>query len=149
MATAITRVGSGASLRRLPLVEPDTAFFWKAGVEGVLLINRCDNCGRFQHPPLPRCPSCAAEHVTPAPVSGRARVASFTINTQRWNAEMEVPFVFAAVELIEQTELYIFTNIVRCDVSEVRIGMSVVVSFEQHGDVFLPLFQPVEQSSGG
>jgi uncharacterized protein len=69
-------------------------------------------------------------------------VATFTINHQRWTADLEVPFVFAAVELDEQAELYVFTNIVHCAVDQVRIGMPVSVRFEPHGDVFLPMFEP-------
>ena len=131
-----------ADRRRLPSLERDTAFFWKAGAEGRLLISRCERCGRYQHPPLPRCPACGSERVSPSAVSGRARVASFTINTQRWVPDLKVPFVFAAVELVEQAELYVFTNIVGCAASAVRIGMPVTVTFERHDDVFLPLFRP-------
>jgi uncharacterized OB-fold protein len=130
------------SARHLPALERDTAFFWKAGAAGLLLICRCGGCGRYQHPPLPRCPSCAGDTIAPAPVSGRGRVATFTVNRQRWTAELNVPFVFAAVELEEQSELYVFTNIVGCAVDEVRIGMPVSVCFERHGEVFLPMFQP-------
>jgi uncharacterized OB-fold protein len=128
--------------RNLPALERDTAFFWKAGAEGRLLISRCGACGRYQHPPLPHCPTCASDAVSPAPVSGRGRVATFTVNHQRWTAGLEVPFVFAAVELEEQSELYVFTNIIGCAVDEVRIGMPVSVCFERHDDVFLPMFQP-------
>jgi uncharacterized OB-fold protein len=59
-----------------------------------------------------------------------------------------VPFVFAAVELVEQAELYVFTNIVGCPVDDVRIGMVVQVLFERHGDIFLPMFQPLGEASG-
>jgi uncharacterized OB-fold protein len=128
--------------RHLPALEPGTAFFWKAGAEGRLLISRCGKCRRFQHPPLPLCPHCGGDAPTPSPVSGRGRVASFTINEQRWTADLDVPFVFAAVELEEQAALYVFTNIVGCAVHEVRIGMPVTVHFEQHGEVYLPMFEP-------
>jgi uncharacterized protein len=126
----------------LPALETDSAFFWKAGAEGRLLISRCGACGRYQHPPLPHCALCGSGAPIPAPVSGRGRVATFTINEQRWTADLQVPFVFAAVELEEQSELYVFTNIVGCAVHEVRIGMPVSVRFEQHGEVYLPLFGP-------
>jgi uncharacterized OB-fold protein len=108
-----------------------------------LRISRCRDCGRYQHPPLPRCPGCGSGAPVPTVVSGRGRVATFTINRQRWTADLEVPFVFAAVELEEQPELYVFTNIVGCDVEQVRIGMSVIVRFEMHRDVYLPMFEPV------
>jgi uncharacterized OB-fold protein len=53
-----------------------------------------------------------------------------------------VPYVFAAVELEEQPQLYVFTNIVNSPVEDVGIGMPVEVVFEPHEDVHLPMFQP-------
>ncbi|CAN7315333.1 OB-fold domain-containing protein [Phenylobacterium sp. LjRoot225] len=128
--------------RQLPALDPDTAFFWTSGADGRLRIGRCAACGRYQHPPLPRCPECGGD-VSPTPVSGRARVASYTVNQQAWVPGLAVPFVFAAVELVEQAELYVFTNIVGCPVEDVRTGLPVEVTFEQQGEVFLPLFHPV------
>jgi len=134
--------------RQLPALEKDTAFFWTAGAEGRLLICRCQACGRYQHPPLPSCPECGGESA-PAPVSGKGRVATFTVNHQPWVPGMAVPFVFAAVELIEQPELYVLTNIVDCATDEVRIGMPVEVCFEQRGDIFLPQFRPAGGNRAG
>lgn len=128
--------------RQLPALEQDTSFFWTAGADGRLRISRCEACQRYQHPPLPRCPHCRSEAVRPSPVSGRARVASFSINHQPWKPGLKLPYVVAAVELAEQPELYVLTNIVGCPVEEVRIGMPVAVRFEQHDDVFLPMFAP-------
>jgi uncharacterized OB-fold protein len=134
--------------RQLPALDPETAFFWTAGAEGRLMISRCQACERWQHPPLPRCPSCGGE---PAPqaVSGRGRVAAFTVNQQAWLPGMAVPFVFAAVELAEQRELYVFSNVTGCPPEAVRTGLSVQVRFEQHDDVWLPMFQPVEDDHAG
>src|SRR5579863_3135702 len=87
--------------RQLPALERETAFYWQAGQDGVLKICRCQACGFYIHPPLPRCPKCTGE-VQPEAVSGRGRVASYTINYQQWLPGMAVPFVFAAVELAEQ-----------------------------------------------
>jgi uncharacterized OB-fold protein len=133
-------------MRHLPALETDTAFFWQAGAAGRLLISQCAACGRYQHPPLPQCAACGSDAPRPAAVSGRGRVATFTINEQRWTADLEAPFVFAAVELEEQSELYVFTNIVGCAPHEVRIGMPVRVCFERHGELYLPLFEPAEAS---
>lgn len=139
---------SPAAVRQLPALEKDTEFFWTAGAEGRLLICRCESCGLYIHPPLPSCPTCGGQKVSPAPVSGQARVASFTVNHQPWIPGLAVPFVFAAVELVEQAELYLFTNIVGCPVEAVRIGMPVEVRFEQLGQVFLPMFGPAGSRHG-
>lgn len=132
--------------RKLPLLEPETAFYWTAGAEGRLLVQRCTRCNVWQHPPLPRCAKCGSEDVAPQPVSGKGRVASYTINHERWVPGLEVPFVFGAIELEEQAELYVFTNVL-APVDAVRVGMPVDVEFEQHEDVWLPMFRPVERAT--
>ncbi|RVT95055.1 DNA-binding protein [Sphingomonas crocodyli] len=137
-----------APARQLPALEKDNEAFWTGGANGALMICRCAACDLYIHPPLPQCPQCAGA-VAPQAVSGRARVASYTINVQPWLPGMKVPFLFAAVELEEQKELYVMTNIVGCPVDQVTIGMPVSVVFEQHDDVWLPMFQPTEAPHAG
>lgn len=120
-----------------------TESFWTAGARGQLVIARCERCGTYQHPPLQRCASCGGDELIPTPVSGRGRVATFTVNYEPWTPRHPVPFVFAAVELAEQPELYVFSNI-SGPVDEVRIGTPVTVYFEQRDDIYVPLFRPEE-----
>jgi len=131
--------------RKLPLIEADTAFFWQSGADGVLRIQRCGACGHWQHPPFPRCTACHGEALSPQPVSGRGRVVTYTVNHEAWLPGLDVPFLFAAVELVEQAELHVFTNLLM-PVDAARIGMAVRVTFEQHEDVWLPLFVPDEDA---
>jgi uncharacterized OB-fold protein len=132
-----------AAPRQLPALEADSRFFWEAAAQGRLAIQRCA-CGRYQHPPLPRCTLCGSEALATEPVSGRARVASFTVNHQPWRPGLPVPYVFAAVELEEQAQLHVFTNIIGCPPDEVTIGLPVEVQFEPHGDLWLPMFRPAQ-----
>ncbi|MPS69910.1 MAG: DNA-binding protein [Novosphingobium sp.] len=127
--------------RKLPMLEPESAFFWTSGQDGKLRIQRCLACGTWQHPPLPRCAQCGSENVSPEPVSGRGVLASFTINNEPWLPGLEVPFVFCAVELPEQRGLYVFSNLL-ADVATARIGLPVTVVFQRHEDIWLPLFTP-------
>jgi uncharacterized OB-fold protein len=127
--------------RKLPELSPETEAFWRGGERGELLIYRCGACDRWFHPPGPVCPGCGGFDVAARSVSGRGHVASFTINHQRWAPDLEVPFVIAIVELIEQPGLRFLTNIVGSAPEEVTIGMPVRVVFEQHEDVWLPLFE--------
>lgn len=128
--------------RQLPAVDDTNAFFWTPQPDGRLHICRCGDCGVYIHPPQPRCPRCKGANVAPQPVSGLGKVATYTVNRQVWMKGLQDPFVFAAVELAEQAELYVFTNIVGCPVEEVRAGLAVEVVFEDREDVRLPLFQP-------
>jgi uncharacterized OB-fold protein len=126
--------------RQLPGLDQDNTPFWTGGARGELLIHRCGHCARYIHPPLPHCGNCQTPDPVPVAVSGRGTVASFTINHQPWVPGMAVPFVIAAIELVEQAGLYVLSNVTGCAVDAVYSGMPVAVIFERHGDIFVPLF---------
>ena len=116
--------------------------------EGKLKIVRCGDCGNFTHPPREICRHCQSENVAPEAVAGTATIDSFTVNHQKWAADMEVPFVIARVKLDGVPGVYLTTNIVNCDIQAIAIGMRVRVMFERCADVWLPLFEPDPDSIG-
>ena len=77
-------------------------------------------------------------------MSGRATLAAVTVNHQMWIPTIEPPYVIGIVEIEEQPSVRLTTNIVGCDVGDVHIGMPLQVDFEEHDDVFLPVFRPME-----
>jgi uncharacterized OB-fold protein len=127
--------------RKLPALTTDTAPFWQGGAAGLLNIHYCGSCRRYFHPPNPICPACNSFDVAPRPVSGQGRVVTFTINVQPWTAELKDPYVVAIIELAEQSNLRLLSNIVGCNPDTVTIGMPVSVTFERHEDVWIPLFE--------
>jgi acetyl-CoA acetyltransferase/uncharacterized OB-fold protein len=127
----------------LPALEPETERFWRACRAGRLEIVRCGACGWYVHPPRPVCPRCHGRELAWTPVSGRATVASYTVNHQRWIPGMEVPYAIGLVELVEQEDLRLTTNLVGCAPESVRIGMPVRVTFHAASEeVGLPFFEP-------
>ena len=128
--------------RILPRVTPDTEFFWTAGRDGVLRFLRCQDDGYYIHPPTPVCPRCLSRNLAPEEVSGRATVATYTINYQPGLPGYDPPYIIAIVEIEEQPSVRLMTNIVDCGIDQVRVGMPVEVRFEQHDDVWFPLFAP-------
>jgi uncharacterized OB-fold protein len=135
-----------APLRILPELNERNRHFWQGGALGELVILRCQRCGFYLHPPQPICPIDQSKDLAPEPVSGRATVASFTIDHHPWLPAPAPPYVIALVELVEQRALRLTTNLVHCDFDDVVIGMPVRVVFEHHpdahGDVWLPFFEP-------
>ena len=127
-----------------PLLNDDNRDFWTGGRDGELRIVRCTDCGYYIHPPSPRCPRCLGDDVAPTPVSGGGRVYTFTVNQRAWSPGLEVPYVIAIVELDEQSDLRLMTNIVGCDPDEVQIDMPVLVEFREQGDVYAPVFRPAK-----
>lgn len=130
------------SPRKLPLLEPLTEFFWTSGADGRLRIQHCEACGHYQHPPLVRCGACHSADLAPKAVSGRGTIKTWTVNAQPWQRGVDPTFVFAAIELEEQAELYVLSNVL-CAPDEVHSGMAVAVTFESQEDVWFPLFAPV------
>ena len=132
-----------ASSRTLPNVTDLNRAFWTGGKDGQLLIQRCESCGLWVNPPEAAvCASCGGT-LSPQPVNGTGTVFSFTINHQPYNPATPVPYVVALVELAEQENLRVFTNLIDVEPQAVKIGMAVNVRFEDHGEVFVPVFAPV------
>jgi uncharacterized protein len=129
-----------------PAPDSLTSFFWDGAREHKLLIQKCNSCGRFQHPPEPVCHHCLSFDLGAGAVSGRGTIYSFEIATQAfhpWFAD-KIPFVIAVVELIEQPSLKLITNIVDADPGALDIGADVQVTWRQLDDEFtLPVFRPV------
>jgi uncharacterized OB-fold protein len=129
--------------RVLPTTEELSGFFWKSGRDGRLRFLRCDSCSSVIHPPTSFCPKCHSRKASPSVVSGRGTVYSFTINYQPWDGVGDV-YVIGVVEIDEQSDVRLTTNIVDVDPTEVCIGMPVEVVFEDHHPVYLPLFRPAK-----
>jgi uncharacterized protein len=127
----------------VPLLNDENRAFWTGGRDGELRIVRCNDCGYYIHPPSPRCPRCLSDDVEPTAVSGRGVVYTYTVNEREWSPGLEVPYAIAIVQLDEQTDLRLMTNIVGCAPVDVAIGMPVQVAFREQGDAFVPVFKPV------
>ena len=137
--------------RILPHVTDGNRHFWTSGADGRLRFLCCDECGFFIHPPAPICPRDLSKKVSARAVSGRATVATFTVNHQAWMPGPELPYVVAIVEIDEQPSVRLTTNIVNCSPDDVHIGMPVQVVFEHRPDrdedLWIPLFEPVRAAS--
>jgi acetyl-CoA acetyltransferase/uncharacterized OB-fold protein len=134
--------------RPLPMLTPWNEWFWTSGCDGVLRFAQCRDCDAWIHPMEPMCTRCRSTRVGPASVSGNATVVAVTVNTQPWLAAMPPPYVIAVVAMDEDAGLRLTTNIVDCQAESVHIGQRVAVRFEQHDDVWLPVFAPTGAPDG-
>ena len=132
-----------ADPRPIPIPDIDTAPYWAAARKHELQVQRCPACSTYVFPPRPRCPKCLTQPLEWVRVSGRGTVRTFAIMRDTFIQHFPPPYAVAEVELEEQPGLVIYTNILKCDVSDVRIGLPVEVVFEDRPpDVSLPQFRP-------
>jgi uncharacterized protein len=138
--------------RLVPDPTPESLAFWTGGRDGQLLVYRCRGCGHWFHPPAPACFRCRSLEVGPEPVSGRGKVAAYTVHRQPWLPGFPPPYVVAMIELAEEPGVRIVSNIVDVSPEDLRVGLDVGVFFEEwaageSGAVWIPLFRPAGMGS--
>ena len=127
--------------RPLPVIDELTRPFWEAAKAGRLAIQRCRDCGYYNHPPRRECDRCSSQALEFADVSGRGTVWTFTVNYQPTMPGFDLPHLVALIELDEQTMLLLPSDMPSIGPGEVAIGQRVRISFEQlNEDVSLPQF---------
>ena len=112
----------------VPYVESEG--FWQGCKRHELVIQRCEDCGTYRHPPIPVCPACQSWNRHWHKVSGRGRVEAFTIVARALFPGMPVPYNVVRVELEEQKGLLILGNLIDCHPDEISIDMPVKATFE-------------------
>jgi hypothetical protein len=121
----------------LPLVTPDTAFFWDGTAVGELRIQRCARCGKLRHPPGPMCPACGeASDGGYTVAAGTGEVYSYVVHHHPPVPGKRLPMVVALVQLPEGVRILGEMPGARPD--QVRIGLPVRVTFTRAGDMSLP-----------
>jgi hypothetical protein len=136
----------------LPLVTPDTAFFWDGTAVGELRIQRCAACGALRHPPGPMCPACGQASTAGAAglaggegyavAAGTGEVFSYVVHHHPPVPGKRLPMVVALVQLPEGVRILGEMPGVRPD--EVRIGVPVRVTFVPAGEMSLPAWRSAE-----
>ena len=129
----------------IPELSEHNRALWTGGATGDLHVPYCESCARWSLPSQAACPRCDGP-LDSRVVSGDATVFTFTVNWHPFNPAVPPPYVIAIVELVEQSDLRLATNIVDCEPDSVHIGMPVSVRFEQQatadGTAFMPVFAP-------
>lgn len=128
--------------RPLPALTSDNTPFWMGGEHGQLLIQQCDHCAYYIHPPTGFCPQCESRETHLQAVSGRGFVETFAVNHKQWMPGLPERYVVALVRIAEQPDVRLVTNIVDCNPDAVTFDMPVRVQFEQAEDLWIPLFAP-------
>ena len=132
------------SKKPVPVPDELSRPFWDAAKERRLIIQRCGSCGYYNHPPRRFCDACLAQDLHFEPVSGRGIVYTFTVMHQRdvTGFEQDAPFITIVVELAEQPQLLMVSNLAIAERAKVRIGAAVELAFEDRGEgVVVPQFR--------
>jgi len=120
-----------------PAMNPGDERYFEAAGEGRLLLKKCSDCGAFHHYPRGLCPFCFSDRVEWVEAKGTGTVYTYSV-TRRAGP---VAYCIAYVTLDEGVSM--LTNIVDCDLDDVRIGQRVKVTFKRtEAGVAMPMFAP-------
>ena len=124
--------------RKIASPEPTvgTEAYWEGARNGKLLLRHCTSCNKVHHYPRALCPYCFSDKLDWREASGKGKV--YTYSVMRRAPE---PYVIAYVTLDEGISM--MTNIVDCDLDQVRIDQPVKVVFKpsENGQP-VPMFTP-------
>ena len=135
---------SDAREKPRPLIDDLTRPFWDAATEHRLVIQRCQDCRHFNHPPRPVCDACHSETLTFEQVSGRGTIYSFSVMYQPNVAGFgdELPYLNILIELEEQPQLFLVSYLPEAQREQVRVDGEVEVYFEDvDAELTLPKFR--------
>lgn len=129
----------------LPPDEAANRPFWDAARRGVLVLQRCLDCGSHRFPAARYCARCLGERSEWVATSGRGVVESCcTFRRAYWPAfEGDVPYDVVQVRLDEGVRL--FSNLVGVARGQIRTGMRVRACFDPvTPEVTLVKFAPAD-----
>ena len=124
-----------------PIADPVTNIgdehYYEAAGQGKLLVKKCADCNGLHHYPRGICPFCLSDKVSWQEAKGTGTIYTYSV-TRRAGP---IPYVIAYVTLDEGISM--MTNIVDCDLDDVRIGQKVKLTFKKSaGGVSIPMFTP-------
>jgi uncharacterized protein len=127
--------------KAVPVPTPETKPYWDGCAAGELRIQRCTDCAEPYFYPRPICPSCGSANVEWFTASGKATLYSYIIN-HRPAPGFEAPYVIAVVQLAEGPRMMTNLTGVPATPAALVLDMPLRVSFEERGDISLPVFTP-------
>ena len=125
--------------RKIQAPQPnlETHAFWDAAEAGKLMIGKCNSCGKVHFYPRAHCPFCFSDRTELTHATGNGTIYTYSVMRRA-----PVPYAIAYVTLAEGPRM--MTNIVDCDLDQIRIGQRVRLVFKpSDGGPQVPMFTPV------
>lgn len=126
-----------------PKPTSETAQFWQGCADGVLLHQRCLECGHAQFPPRSFCVRCRSRAPEWRASEGTGTLYSYTVVHRAPTPAFkeDVPYVIALVDFDDGFRMMV--NLRDCPPEDLRIGLRVGLFFEPAaGGGALPQVRP-------
>ena len=133
----------------LPNLTPNNEAFFTTGS---IMIQKCQDCGHFQHPPDDICYACQGWNLEFVACEGTGVVESCARVHHPLHPALKdkIPYVIAIISVDGATGCNVQGNVVNCAAEDVRIGQKVRAIYEEVDDpqtgtkLKIPQWEPVD-----
>lgn len=121
--------------------------YWDGARNGVLVLQRCFNCGKARHYPRVLCDACYSSSITHFESSGAGEVYSWTVTHHAFQPDFaaDVPYVLLTVDMDDGVRVLGRLN----EGTNPRVGLRVQLTFAANdAGVPVPWFSAVPNQNG-
>ncbi|QQZ10162.1 Zn-ribbon domain-containing OB-fold protein [Heyndrickxia vini] len=122
----------------IPVKNQDNHPYWDAADRHELVVQKCQSCGEYAHPPGPSCAKCGSSELSWENFGNdiNGTVYSFIVSYRAFlpGFQDDLPLIIAIVELEDAPQVKIIGNILDCSPKCVEIGMKVKMTWKQLSD---------------
>jgi len=133
--------------RPLPRADEfDTREFWAATKNKEFKYQQCDSCQTVVFYPRRHCTGCTDGTLEWKTATGKGTIYTFSVVRQSYHPffRNQVPYAVAWIDMDEGPR--ILSNVVGVTdpLNELKIGQAVTVEWEEHEELCIPLFKPLD-----
>ena len=113
----------------IPVKTQDSKPYWDAADCHELVLQKCETCNSYNHPPGPACAKCGSTELSwesqGSDITGT--LYSYVVSYRPFlpGFQDDLPTIIAVVELDNLQEVKIIGNVLECTPEELKIGMAV------------------------
>ncbi|QHS23426.1 hypothetical protein GWK91_10875 [Virgibacillus sp. MSP4-1] len=132
----------------IPVKTQDNKPYWDAADDHEMMVQRCDECDQYAHPPGPSCAKCGGTNLSWQNLGSdiKGTVYTYIISYRPFlpGFQDDLPLIIAQVEIEEIPDVKILANVLDCEPEKVEIGMPVRMVWQDINDErALPQWKPI------
>ncbi|MFJ7666599.1 Zn-ribbon domain-containing OB-fold protein [Lysinibacillus sp. NPDC097195] len=118
----------------IPLKTQDNQPYWDAADRHELVLQKCDTCHSYNHPPGPACAKCGSTELSwesqGSDITGS--IYSYVVSYRPFlpGFQDDLPTIIVVVQLDHLQEVKIIGNVLGCPPEEIKIGMPVKMTWQ-------------------
>ncbi len=118
----------------IPLKTQDNQPYWDAADRHELVLQKCETCNSYNHPPGPACSKCGATELSwesqGSDITGT--IYSYVVSYRPFlpGFQDDLPTIIVVVQLDKLNDVKIIGNVLACPPEEIKIGMPVKMTWQ-------------------